>query len=116
MFQGGRQNVSITSPTRALAQVYQNTSGRPLLVCASARCQTLLTTDAAEIFGWYGLYATPMSQAGIKAGIVATEDFSVTFVVPNGFSYGVGTSLSGSGSATLLLWWEILLIGSTGSI
>ena len=104
-------------PTRALDTIYQNTTGRPIIICVDVLCTRANVANAtAYILGKIGTTSPPavtVATCGfpVKTNTPADARFSLTFVVPNGWYYELETLTTGAGSSvnTLTAWQEVEL-------
>ena len=86
-------------PTRAFDTVYQNTSGKPLMVCVSTT-----SSDNVGVTAYIGA-ASPPTQAvakNYKSGQTMVGILPVMFLVPASYYY----KLTKSGSPTKEAWAE----------
>lgn len=123
-FQGGRQLVTVTDVkiSRSASVMYQNTSGRPLLVVIAVLCNVTLANDTAwaqgQLYTSAGMLVT-ISNAGINLSgnaIALSLVGTIVLMVPNGYKYQLAVTVSGNGNVAIGDWQETLLIGSTGAI
>jgi len=105
----------VTYPSRALGTIYQNTSGRPIVVIVSVNCLHAAATDDAYVEGDVAASSPPTAIAGY-AGFMAYSGsspdrayFVLTFFVPNGYYYRAVATVSGTSAVGLARWSEIQL-------
>ena len=106
----------ITYPTRILGQVYQNTTGRPIVVIATVTCLRASVPAAfAKVICYVEDDPTPAIVTarvglGVMDNFLEDVDQVITFAVPNGWYYSIVESVAGAGSsATLVEWTEVEL-------
>lgn len=105
----------VTSPTRAIGTIYQNTTGRPIIVIASALCVQGVETDNAYIGAYIGTVSPPATlqlNAGLRSmasGSPKTEYAVAIFCVPNDYYYKIDKVEGGSGTVALNKWREVEL-------
>jgi len=91
--------VSIASPSRALDTVYQNTSGKMVMVAI-----TFGLTTTCQVDVYIGAASPPTTQVGGCSQTGATSVRScVTFLVPTSYYY---KATSAAGTPTKIYWVE----------
>lgn len=103
-----------SAPGRALDTIYQNTTGKPILIVVSVRCATVASAGSgAKVemrIGSGTPPATEVAEGALEGSSVNDgKDASVCLVglVPNNWYYRVFKTETTSGTATLLDWEEI---------
>jgi len=107
----GRQ-VDIESPTRSNNTVYQNTSGKTMMINAVGRFSSL---NGAGHYGQLEIFIGDTDNPTISVGRVrngrtpdnSIEEGAITVIVPDGYYYKYVLTTQ-SGSATLNQWVEII--------
>jgi len=107
---------AISMPARALNTIYQNNTGRPLLVVV---CGTAYRANVAAAYALVNAQiddVTPPTDVQASCGLVSEDNnpeelgWVLTIAVTPGWYYRVATSTGGAGSAvTLSQWTEIEL-------
>ena len=104
---------SKSQPIRAIGTVYQNTSGKLLIVVASIALDTVASTDTAKATALNDTVTPPVSEDGeIESSLGAagqTETLQIIMLVPNGNYYEITKTVTGTGTATLVKWIEYTL-------
>ena len=106
----------ISHPVRALDTIYQNTTGRPLLILVTCRCVRADVAGAYAEFGALVEDVTPPTVCSSTEGLYTADNNAddvwgnITFAVPNGYYYQVYSGTGGVGSSvTLIEWTEVEL-------
>ena len=99
--------------SRSLNTAFQNTTGRPLMIQATARCNITLGAGTAFMQGKSDATATPAVIAsgivGIQAGLIGEDNtFQISFVVAPAAFYQI-SSTAVNGGVVLGEWFEIIL-------
>ena len=99
--------------SRSLNTAFQNTTGRPLMIQATARCNITLGAGTAFMQGKSDATATPAVVAsgivGIQAGLLGEDNsFQISFVVAPSAFYQI-SSTAVNGGVVLGEWFEIIL-------
>ena len=71
------------SVTRVLGTTYTNSTGKPIMVMASVRCQGARTPARAYVDG----LMISNNYAADCCGVAQTPVFPLSFIVPNGSTY-----------------------------
>ena len=94
----------VSSPTRAVNTVYQNTSGRPMLIIA------ILSCNRASVVGAYAMglgkteAVTPPTVVQTSDGLMSQDNnpdqikATIIIIVPNQYYYSIVSSAGGVGS------------------
>lgn len=107
---------NVVTGSRALNTIYQNTTGRPILVIVS--CYATRFNDGEKASFWaYSENVTPptvvVGGAGLSftAGVETLEALldCLVFAVPNGDYYKVDDDKSGAATVILQTWTETTL-------
>jgi len=101
----------VTAPSRTWTTVYQNTTGRPLLVIVTVECVRIAGTDlSAYALAQMGT-TTACTDFATSAGLMpltttVTEDLKDVIIlpVPNNYYYKV-TRTYGTGCSVILAGW-----------
>jgi hypothetical protein len=106
-------NVTEVTTQRAFNTVYQNLTGRPIMVIVNASYQTITAGDGADANAVIGPTDSPTfdevdiglpSDSLIPNGIF----LPLVFIVPAGYYYKVIANIAGSGQINITHWIEIL--------
>lgn len=104
---------SVSQPSRAIGTIYQNTSGKLLIVVASIALDTVAATDTAKCTALNDTVTPPVSEDGqIESNLGAvgqTETLQIIILVPSGNYYEITSTVTGTGTATLIKWTEYTL-------
>lgn len=105
--------ISDLGASRAFGSVYQNTSGRPILVIVTAAVLRQAANDAAFIRAVVEDAASPtdiVSSAGLlNLGPITQQRVCLVFAVPNNFYYEVTAVTLATGNVAKEDWWEVEL-------
>lgn len=114
-------NYNQTQPSRALNTVYQNTSGRPLVVYGSMNVTwtdpnfpgetayfTCLTGSANPPTTIRGKGGTVITYNTIAVpNMAAQQEFNYYFIVPTNHYYEITSTTSGFGAVAITAWNEV---------
>ena len=94
--------------SRAIDTVYQNTSGKLMLVAIEVKCQTSGAGDASYAMAQIGTADPPNKKAG-GWGFEAVSMIAyatLTFLVPVSWYYRLATTKAGSGATPVMIMWS----------
>lgn len=100
---------------RAFETVYQNLTGRPLLVIVSAEHNRANQVASQSTYKASVSEETPPLGTVANAGLAAADNnpehttTTLVFPVPRGNYYNVKTYLAGGGAISLISWYEVEL-------
>jgi len=104
---------AVSQPSRALNTIYQNNTGRPLLVFVSCGCTRVATNDYAYMLAYTGDSTPPttlVAGAGHgDQGAASRDEFEIAFAVPIGHYYRIVTYTYGTSTVILDYWTEVQL-------
>lgn len=102
----------VSYPVRVLTTIYQNTTGRPILVIVSAT----MNKAAGEDCFMNALIedVTPPTDTVARAGLYVGSAVQVitqtlSFFVPNGYYYRISDFSTGASTITIIEWTEVTL-------
>ena len=106
-------NVTEVTSSRAFNTVYQNLTGRPIIVIVSASYHTTSDGDGADANAVIGPTSSPtqdVADIGLPSdGLIPNGIFlPLIFVVPAGFYYEVIANIGGTGAIDITHWIEML--------
>ena len=108
--------ISDVTASRAVDTVYQNTTGRPLLVLVTMLSLRTADGEIAEAQGTVEDVTPPtvvQCKGGLSQGAIVESAeiayFQLAFAVPNNQYYKVVTQVSGSAVLTMDTWIEVEL-------
>ena len=105
----------ITAPARAFGTIYQNTTGRPLLVIVSVVSKKQAESDDAYGTAFVKATSPPdvtvasAGQLALATSAVSEIHTNLVFMVPNEYYYQITSITSGTGLFTIIEWTEVEL-------
>ncbi len=99
---------ALSSPSRSLDTVYQNTSGKPI-ICIVTITSVTQTSEYTYAWAYIGISSADSFVAGIdniSPGSYISKQDTLTFIVPNNYYYKVSKTTIGTSSVTLNSWKE----------
>lgn len=104
---------SKSQPARLLDTIYQNLTGKLILVVVAVELTTPLNTDSALVQALNDTVTPPVVEVDsvdLAVGVAALHlILKCVFIVPNNSYYEMKSTLVGTGTATLKTWTEYAL-------
>ena len=100
--------VNVTG-SRSLGTSFSNVGNNILFVYAVVRLTAVAATDLGQV-GWQQPFGTTLYTPRVTGVAGESADMPIWGFTPEGTSYGIVNSSTGTGTAVLQTWFEIQLV------